>query len=82
MSRFRDAKVILAAAKDWKERCLLQQGSLLTEQTLWTRSNFEELQTVYVENLDDESSDSFLDEFRRQLAYSDDADHRFRQGDR
>ena len=42
-------------------------GSLFTEQPLWTRSNFDELRTLYVENLDDESSDSFLTKLERQL---------------
>ena len=67
LSRFRDAEVILAAANEWKERCLLQEGSLFTERPLWTRSIFDELRTLYVENLDDESSDSFLEKLRRQL---------------
>ncbi|WP_419941191.1 AAA family ATPase [Candidatus Palauibacter sp.] len=67
MSRFKDAKTLLDAAKEWKQRCLIEGGSLFTEQPLWTRSNFDELRTLYVENLDDESSDSFLTKLERQL---------------
>ncbi len=67
MNRFRDAETLLNAAKEWKQRCLLDGGSLFTERDLWTRSNFDELRTLYVENLDDESSDSFLTKLKRQL---------------
>ena len=66
MSRQKKAEVILEAAEKWKEQCLLNSGSLLTQQRLWTRENFEYLRQHYVENLD-ESGDSFKDKLRRQL---------------
>ncbi len=67
MARFKDAEPILAAAERWKRRCLLDARSLFTDRSLWTRSNFQELQSVYVENLDDESQGSFLEKLERQL---------------
>ena len=68
MARFKDAETILDAADHWKQRCLLGQGSILTDRSLWTLANFQELQALYVENLDDESSDSFVVKLGRQLA--------------
>ena len=67
MGRFKRAEPILTAVEHWKRRCLLGERSLFTDRSLWTRSNFQELQEVYVENLDDLSSDSFLVKLDRQL---------------
>ena len=67
MARFKDAEPILAATERWKNRCLLGGRSVFTDRSLWTRSNFEELQSVYVENLDDLSKDSFQTKLERQL---------------
>ena len=67
MARFKDAEPILGAAEHWKLRCLLGERSLFTDRALWTRSNFQELQSVYVENLDDLSKDSFQQKLERQL---------------
>ena len=67
MARFKDAEPILAATERWKQRCLLGGRSVFTDRSLWTHSNFQELQSVYVENLDDSSRDSFLVKLERQL---------------
>ena len=67
MSRFKDAQPILAAAEQWKQRCLLGARSLFTDRSLWTRANFQQLQARYVEHLDDVSSDSFVVKLQRQL---------------
>ena len=67
MARFKDAEPILAAAEQWNRRCLLGNRSLFSDRSLWTRSNFQELQKVYVENLDDRSKDSFVVKLERQL---------------
>ena len=50
MSRQKDAKDILAAAEKWKQQCLLDGGSLFTEESLWTQENFEQLRPHFVEN--------------------------------
>ena len=68
MSRFKDAELILAAIAEWKERCLLAERSLFSEQRLWTQVNFRELREVYVEDLEHDSSEgSFLDKLEHQL---------------
>jgi len=67
LARFKDAEPILAATERWKNRCLLGGRSVFTDRSLWTRTNFEELRSVYVENLDDLSKDSFQKKLERQL---------------
>ncbi len=66
MARLRIAAAILDAAKEWKQKCLFDSGSLFAEERLWTREYFKELQTYFVER-PDEGSDSFDDKLRRQL---------------
>ena len=66
MGRLKCATAILDAAERWKQRCLLDGGSLLTEERLWTRKHFGQLHTYYVERLD-EGSDPFEEKLRRQL---------------
>ena len=66
MARLKIATTILDAAEKWKKRCLLNGGSLLSEEQLWTREYFGELQTYFVER-PDEGSDSFAEKLRHQL---------------
>ena len=66
MSRLEKAKTILDAAEKWKEQCLLNNGSLLTQKRLWTRENYAHLRQHYVENVDS-SKNSFMDKLRGQL---------------
>ena len=66
MGRFARATAILGAAEQWKQRCLLDGGSLLGEERLWTREHFEELKTHFVER-PDEGSRSFEEKLRDQL---------------
>ena len=66
MARLKIAATILEAAEKWKQRCLLEGGSLLSEERLWTREYFGELQTYFVER-PDEGSDSFAEKLRNQL---------------
>ena len=67
MPRFKDAEQILAAAKQWKHRCLLDEQSLFTDRALWTRPIFRELQALYTEARDDPSSGRFVDKLMGQL---------------
>ena len=69
MARLKIAAVILEAAEKWKQRCLLEGGSLFTEERLWTREYFGELQTYFVER-PDEGSDSFEEKLQRQLEHA------------
>ena len=66
MGRLKRAESILNAAEQWKKRCLLDGGSIFTEERLWSRENFEQLRTHFVEN-PDEGSGSFQDKLQRQL---------------
>ena len=66
MGRIARATSILDAAEQWKQRCLLDGGSLLGEERLWTREHFEELKTHFVER-PDEGSRSFEEKLRDQL---------------
>jgi MoxR-like ATPase len=43
--------VVLDAARRWKERCLLGDGSILSDRPLWTLANFDQLDKHYVQNL-------------------------------
>ena len=44
------AKQVFQAATIWKQRCLLDSQSLFSDTALWTKSNFEELKTLFVGN--------------------------------
>ena len=52
MGRLNHAKASLDAAEQWKQRCLLDGGSLFTDERLWTRENFEQLGIYFVEKFD------------------------------
>lgn len=67
MSRPKSAEAILAAAEKWKQQCLLDGGSLFSEESLWTRENFDQLRIHFVENLD-KGSGSFYEKLEQQLA--------------
>ncbi len=66
MGRLKRAESILNAAEQWKKRCLLDGGSIFTEERLWSRENFKQLRTHFVEN-PDEGSGPFQDKLQRQL---------------
>ena len=65
MSR-QQATAILDAAEQWKQRCLLDGGSLFTDERLWTRDHFEQLRIHVVENAG-AGSDRFWERLRRLL---------------
>ena len=67
MGRWKQAEAILDATEQWKQRCLLNGGSLFTEERLWTRGNFEQLRTHFVEK-PDEGQGAFDEKLKRQLA--------------
>jgi MoxR-like ATPase len=41
---------VFKAAEVWRQRCLLGNQSLFSDSTLWTKTNFEELKTLFVDN--------------------------------
>ena len=57
----------LAAADRWASRCLISDGSVFTDEDLWTASNFEELDRVYVKNPLEEGNKNFLEKLEEQL---------------
>ncbi|MDE0035168.1 MAG: hypothetical protein OXU75_18840 [Deltaproteobacteria bacterium] len=66
MSRLERAAAILEAAETWKQRCLLDGGSVFTDERLWTREYFGQLHTHFVER-PDTGTDSFEERLQRQL---------------
>ena len=66
MSRLKRAAAILDAAEKWKQRCLLEGGSLFSDERLWTLQNFRQLHTHFVER-PDAGAGSFEEKLRRQL---------------
>lgn len=68
MSRLKNTETILASAKEWRQRCLLEEGSLFSGRSLWTRPNFEELRRLFVDRPEEDSGPSFLEKLEKQLA--------------
>ena len=66
MSRLTRAEAVLEAAEEWKRKCLLDGGSVFSEERLWTLENFRELSTHLVKNKDD-GEGGFYDKAERQL---------------
>ncbi|MET1256388.1 MrcB family domain-containing protein [Aliikangiella maris] len=50
----------------WKKSCLLEEGSLLLQESIWNKDNFDLLVEHYVENLDEGEGD-FLTKLEGQL---------------
>lgn len=71
MSRSKSAADIniLDATEKWKQQCLLDGGSLFSEESLWTRGNFEQLHTHFVQN-PDEGSGKFYEKLAQQLEHA------------
>jgi hypothetical protein len=61
-----DVSEILRAARVWFDRAMVEDGSVLSDEMLWTPLNIGELVTHYVTQ-PDLSSDSFYDKLERQL---------------
>ena len=62
----RDFSTILNVAHEWMDRCLVQDGSILSEAKLWTFALLQELQSSIVEH-PDEGTDSFYTKLGGQL---------------
>ncbi len=66
MSRLERAALILEAAEQWKQRCLIDGGSVFTDERLWTQDYFGQLHTHFVER-PDKGAGSFEEKLRHQL---------------
>lgn len=58
---------VLALADKFKNHCLINQKSILTNNTLWTHENFQELDTLYGQNLDTSAGRTFQEKLDNQL---------------
>lgn len=67
MAIYAPARDVYAAARSWAESCLVGDGSLFENETLWTINNLDELQRCYV-NHPDLSKRDFMTKFEEQLA--------------
>ncbi|RAL97729.1 AAA family ATPase [Agrobacterium sp. MS2] len=61
-----DAEPIYQASKTWADRCLLNNGSIFSELSLWTPSLLDELDLRFVQNPDEGEGD-FIAKLRDQL---------------
>ena len=68
MSRYceRNVEPILAAAVLWRDKCLVGNGSLFSNNSVWTLVHLGEMKRYFIDN-PDEGSDSFLVKFQKQL---------------
>jgi hypothetical protein len=62
-----DLSPVLDAAERWRDSCLIQDGSVLSSQSIWTPEGLDELHTYFVDNPDEGDRD-FLDKLKDQLA--------------
>jgi len=67
MARYQPAAPVLDTAARWKDRCLLNDGSVFSDKRLWTSENFDQLDRYFVQNLDMGEGD-FLEKLEAQLA--------------
>ena len=58
---------LLAAAAHWRDRCLRGEGSVFTDERLWTREHLGEMNRYFVENLDT-GTGTFLEKLQAQLS--------------
>lgn len=76
MSRYNphhDAEPVYDAVEQWRDRCLIEDGSLLFPgQSLWTAATVAEVRTGFADGRE-AGKDSFLQKLQRQLGASSDA---------
>jgi 5-methylcytosine-specific restriction enzyme B len=69
MARSPEATPVLDAAEHWRDRCLLDEGSVFTDEPIWTATAVEGLVTHYVGNLDvDVGGGDFFQKLEKQMA--------------
>jgi len=67
MTRWHRSPEALEAAQAWRDRCWMANGSILSDQELWTPENLAYLDRYFVQNLD-EGTRGFLEKLKDQLA--------------
>ena len=58
---------ILKAADEWRQRCLLRDGSILSDRNLWTKQNISDLRKLFVDNPIAGGDKSFYDKLHDQI---------------
>lgn len=69
MSRYhqsRDLTAVLTAVGKWRDTCLIEDGSLFSDQSLWTPESLAELNRAFIQN-PLEGAASYLDKLKQQL---------------
>ncbi|MBB4636437.1 AAA family ATPase [Longimicrobium terrae] len=67
MARWHRSPQVLEAAAEWRDRCLMQDGSILSGRSLWTLDNLAYLEQYFTRNLDT-GTGRFLEKLQEQLA--------------
>lgn len=62
----RDLSQILSAAKQWIDKCLIEDRAVLSNNLLWTPALIEEVRKAFVEHLDT-SKDDFMTKLKGQM---------------
>ena len=70
LSKIEGLNDVLAAAAQWKERCLLSDGSIFSDNQVWTRPNIDLLDKYFVQN-PIEGKNKFINKLNIQLNPSD-----------
>lgn len=58
---------VLAAAAAWRERCIVNDGSVLTDAALWTLTNVDDLHRRFTEHPIEGSDQTFFEKLKVQL---------------
>ena len=59
MARYQDSDLVIEAAQRWREECLVGQGSVFSQESLWIVPNAKALEKYYSHNLDLGDGDFF-----------------------
>ena len=63
----RQTDAVRSAANDWKQRCMLSNGSVLSDKSLWTKDNVDTLKKLFVDNPILGGDRSFYDKLQEQI---------------
>ena len=58
---------VLRASDVWREQCFIADGSLFSDETLWSLRNVRELKRYFIENPIEGSDRTFIDKLKEQL---------------
>jgi MoxR-like ATPase len=56
----------LKAAEEWRDRCLLHDGSVFTDESIWTLAHLDELDRFFIQDIREDDR-SFYDKLEEQL---------------